>query len=79
MELIKELLFDYFCSEKPDEGDILDLNNIVEKECYKALKAIKEIVGNDNLDDDDCFERIEQIVCVLEGMGIDCGGRHDFG
>ena len=31
------------------------------------------------MEDNDCFSKIEAIVCLLEEMGIDTGNRHDFG
>ena len=57
----------------------IDLERIIETECYKALKEIIEIVRDDELDDINCFERIEKVVCSLEDIGIHCGNRHDFG
>ncbi|MBQ8719788.1 MAG: hypothetical protein IJY65_02020 [Clostridia bacterium] len=56
----------------------MDVERVIENECYKALKGIKEIISDDEIEDKDCFERIEEIVCLLENMGIDLGGRHDF-
>ena len=47
-------------------------------ECV-ILMLIKEILADDELDDRMCFYRIERIVRLFEGFGIDCGGRHDFG
>ena len=52
---------------------------LFEKECYKSLKKIKEILEDNSLDDKECFDRIESIVCLFEKMGVDCGTRHDFG
>lgn len=57
----------------------LSAEEIVEMECYKALQQIKEILGDGALDDAECFEKIEQIVCVFEQMGSGGDGRHDFG
>ena len=45
----------------------------------RALRNIQEILGDDTLDDPECFHRIEAIVSLLEDMGLSCGGRHDFG
>ena len=71
MELWEEILI--------KAGKKCDCNKVIETESYKALKKIKEIVENDDLDDRACFDRIEQIVRVLEMLGSDGGGRHDFG
>ena len=57
----------------------LDAKKIVELECYKALKEIRNILDDDSLDDATCFQTIEEIVCVFEEMGFNGGSRHDFG
>lgn len=46
---------------------------------FEILGQIRQIIANDELDDPECFQRIESIVCLLESNGIDCGTRHDFG
>ena len=81
MELYGELLCDFFMEKgvKITLAEDVDLANVVETECYKALCEIKEIIQDNTLDDSDCFEKIEEIVCLLESKGIDCGTRHDFG
>ena len=56
----------------------ISAKEIVEMECYKALKQIKEIIEDERLEDDECFEKIEAIVCCLEGIGSNGGFRHDF-
>ncbi len=55
-----------------------DLNKILENECCKALMQIKEIISDSDLEDKECFDRIEKIVCVFESIGSNGGGRHDF-
>ena len=52
---------------------------IVELECYKALQKIKAVIEDDNLEDESCFRKVEEIVCIFEEMGSSGGGRHDFG
>lgn len=54
-------------------------NVYIESRCYQALQKIRDILRDDNLTDNDCFSKIEAIVCLLEEMGIDTGNRHDFG
>ena len=51
----------------------------VEKRCFVLLERIRQILADDTLDDPECFQRIEEIVSLLESNGIDCGTRHDFG
>ena len=78
MELYEEII--ECSSKKSDEIDtpFEDLNKIIHDECYIALKKIKAIIEDDSLDDNQCFEKIEQIVLLFEQMGSDGGGRHDF-
>ena len=45
----------------------------------RALRRIRDILADDALSDETCFARIEAIVSLLEDLGVDCGGRHDFG
>ncbi len=81
MELYKEILISALESQKmeitfPDLK--LDAKEIIELKCYKALREIKNVLQDSNLEDADCFERIEKIVCIFEKT---CGGvdyRHDL-
>lgn len=57
----------------------LDAAEIVELQCYQTLCKIQKIVRDDTLDDAECFERIERIICEFEAIGSDGGIRHDFG
>ena len=81
MELYVEILARYLAQENarlvfPDLQ--LNAKEIVELQCYQALCQIQEIVRDDSLEDAECFERIERIICVFEQMGSDGGVRHDF-
>ncbi len=44
----------------------------------RALRQIRDILADGTLSDENCFQRIEAIVRLLEDLGIDCGDRHDF-
>ncbi len=81
MELCHELLGSILRGEKAELVLSLsvDCEQFLEKECYKALRAIREILRDNTLDDETCFEKIEEIVCLFESMNVDCGSRHDFG
>lgn len=57
----------------------LNAGEIVEMQCYQTLCKIREIVRDETLEDAECFERIERIVCAFEAIGSDGGNRHDFG
>lgn len=50
----------------------------VEMKCYRALTSIQAILADDSLSDIQCFDRIEAIVRMLEGLGSGGGERHDF-
>ena len=83
MELYQEILCHVFANEKIQvsfpELIHTDVTKIVELECYRALRKIKAILDDDSLEDSECFYRIEEIVCVFEELGSDCGSRHYFG
>ena len=57
----------------------VSVEQIVANECYQALQKIKAVLEDDNLDDTECFSRIEKIVQFFEEIGSDGGFRHDFG
>ena len=44
----------------------------------RALRQIRDILADGTLSDENCFQRIEAIVRLLEDLGIDCGDRHDL-
>lgn len=80
MELYEELLIHALRNGSvtisfPD----LDLNALLESQCYQALHRIKSVIEDDSLEDDACFRKIEEIVCTLEDLGSTGGLRHDFG
>lgn len=58
--------------------DSIHAERIVMNACYAALEQIRAILKDETLDDRDCFQKIEEIVCVYEQLGSDCGSRHDF-
>lgn len=69
MELFQEILCHVFANEKVrvsfPELTHTDAAQIVELECYKALRKIKTILEDDSLEDRECFRQIEEIVCVF--------------
>lgn len=48
-------------------------------QCYQALQKIKAVIQNDSLTDNECFMKIEEIICAFEALGSGGGSRHDFG
>ena len=82
MELYKEILAHalmYGEVKISFSGKNGDISKIVEGECYKTLERIIAIIKDDTLEDNECFLKIEEIVCAFEKIGVDCGHRHDFG
>jgi hypothetical protein len=80
MELYKELLIralqdGNLTVSSPDYS----LNELLESRCYQALSQIKTVIEDASLEDDACFNKIEQIICTLEELGSGGGFRHDFG
>lgn len=82
MELYQEILCHVFANEKIQvsfpELIHTDVTKIVELECYKALAKVKAIIENDALEDSECFQQIEEIVCTFEELGSGGGCRHDL-
>ena len=79
MELYAEVL-----NELVRKGDIkfnisdVKLRELLESKLYKTLENIKAIVSDESLEDEECFYKIERIICEFEKIGSS-GIRHDFG
>ena len=61
----------------PEELKTMALE-LMKEASWRALCEIREILGDDSLDDPSCFYRIERIVETYEALGLSAGGRHDF-
>ena len=57
----------------------MKVEGMMEMKCYQALQEIKRILEDDELDDEECFDRIEKIISVFERLGGGIHDRHDFG
>ena len=82
MEFYKEILAHALTYGKMQivfPGQEIDIHRIAENVCCQTLQKIKAIIEDDSLEDEACFMKIEQIVCVLEEIGSTGGNRHDFG
>ena len=71
-------------ADKLEKGEIkLEIDREVtaeiEKECMEVLGRIRAILADESIEDPECFECIEQIVCAMESIGLNCGSRHDYG
>ena len=72
MELYEEILAKSFSTFQ------FNAEKIIELKCYQALQKIKSIIEDDELDDPECFFKIEEIICVFQSIGSNGGFRHDF-
>lgn len=52
-------------------------SEVLEMQCYKALSKIKLILEDETLNDAECFDKIEEIICVFEELGTHSIYRHD--
>ncbi len=77
MELYEKILCEAIAKEVIP-GMRLDSEKLLELKCYQAIREIYEVISDEDLDDAGCFYRVEQIVWILEKLGIGGGGRHDF-
>ncbi len=50
--------------------------NQINSQAVMVLDEIKEIIQNIDIEND--FDVVEEIVCIFEKHNIDAGGRHDF-
>ncbi len=80
MELWRELLISGLQNETYNLDCIDDktLKEIVDSRSYQVLLQIKQTIEDKRLLDQDCFIKIEKIICLLEDNQIFCD-RHDFG
>ncbi len=53
----------------------IDINQIVQSTAISMLEKIQNIIKDESLSD---FEVIDNIICVFEEYGINCGSRYDF-
>ncbi len=80
MDLYKEILIHALERGKVEVTfPKMNISEITEGVCYIALQRIKEIVHDESLNDEGCFMKVEEIICILESIGSDGGFRHDFG
>lgn len=77
MELYERILCEMIAREVIPALN-LDAASLVEMKCYRTICKIHEIVSDGAKTDEECFRKIEEIVCELDSLGIGGGGRHDF-
>ena len=74
MELWKKLTKDFNGAGLPKE---LKANEFT-LQCYITLCKIKTILEDKNLNDKECFFKIEEIVNAFEEINVNISFRHDF-
>lgn len=79
MELFEDILLHHLKKNQGAQGFPADPQALVHATAYQALNAIRIILARDDLEDPECFRRIEKIARIFERIGSDCGTRHDFG
>ena len=80
MKLYTEILANYLSQENAQivfPNLKLNANEIVELQCYEALRRIKDILDDDTLEDDECFLKIEEIIRTFKDLGSNGGNRHN--
>lgn len=79
MDILRMMLMDRL--SRGDVTIVLDRETVeqINWDCFSALSKIRALLADNSMDDPECFERIERIVCEMESLGLDCGGRHDYG
>lgn len=80
MDLFKSILLSALNESKINiefsNSDIIEksFNN----KCYNLLVKITEILKSESYTDDECYFKIEEIVCLFEDNKIDCGNSHNY-
>ncbi|MDL2225154.1 hypothetical protein LJC20_02970 [Eubacteriales bacterium OttesenSCG-928-M02] len=79
LDLIRDImakrLMDYPVEIRIDGLEAAKIMPLVEETMVEALNEIRMVLADEEKSDFDC---VEEIVLVLEGLGVDCGVRHDF-
>ena len=80
MELWREVLISGLQNENNKLDYINDkiLKELIDIQSYSILLQIKLLLEDEKLEDEDCFIKIEKILCKLGENGVFCD-RHDFG
>ena len=83
MDFYESLLYKF--SEKlraavtpSDEEKQSLLAELMDSAACRTLEEIREVLDDERLDDQNCFQRIEEIVRLYEKLGSNGGSRHDF-
>lgn len=72
-ELLKEHITSYINSRIEDFE--INADKITDSTAITILGEIQNVLKNDKYND---FDAVEEIVCILQAHGLNCGSRHDF-
>lgn len=76
-EALAECLIPYILRYIKDYKNF-SVDEMVKDRCYMALKDIRDIIRDDRLNDEQCIEKIDDILAILELNGINTSPRHDY-
>lgn len=79
MELCQQIIIDGLQRGELTLTLSADACQWVEGRCLRTLMKIKQILEDEDLEDEECFLKIEGILDAFEEMGCTIGNRHDFG
>ena len=82
LELYKEILAKALADQEMQitfPNPQINPTEIVALESYRVLQKIKAVLADDSLSENECFLKIEEIICLFESLGSGGGNRHDFG
>ena len=79
-EILLHILYKQDCKVEVTFPNLkFSAGEMIESAAYCALAEIQRILQDDELTDEDCFQKIEAIVYEFERLGSGCGDRHDWG
>ena len=79
MELYQQIIIDGLQRGELSLTLSADAGRWLEGRCYQTLMKIKSVLEDEELEDEECFLRIEGILAAFEEMGAAVAGRHDCG
>lgn len=56
--------------------DQMNIERIIMDKSHDALEKIRDIINDDELTDEDCFKKVDEIIFTLERIGVICKTRH---
>ena len=72
-ELLAEAVAEKICAKLTAE----DIRSIVETESYQLLKTIRDILNHPSFSDEECYERIDELVRLFAENGLSIEDREE--